>query len=95
MLTSVINDLLKEEKLINLWPEYPCLFNISSADFKNQDKRDMAYCILKWQKKWKQTVCIAPENEIVLFEVEQKFKYVLRKFSQTYFVFVFYEEEKP
>ena len=40
---SVIDDLLKEKKLIELWPEYPCLFKVSSADFKNRDKQDMAY----------------------------------------------------
>ena len=34
---------MKEEKLIDLLPEYPCLFVVSSADFKNMDIKEVAY----------------------------------------------------
>jgi hypothetical protein len=40
------NELLAEailkDKLVDLWPEYRCLYNVSSADFRNRDNRECA-----------------------------------------------------
>ena len=31
-----------EEKLVELWPEYSCLYGVRSSDFKNRGKREVA-----------------------------------------------------
>ena len=37
--TSVMNEYISEDKLVDLWPNFPCLFDVRSPDFKNRDKR--------------------------------------------------------
>ena len=37
---SVIADAMCEDKIADLWPEYPCLYDVRSPDFKNRDLRD-------------------------------------------------------
>ncbi|XP_033125922.1 uncharacterized protein LOC117123935 [Anneissia japonica] len=37
-----IVDLLHEEKLIAMWPDYQCLYDVRSVDFKNKDLRQQA-----------------------------------------------------
>ena len=32
-----------EDKLVDLWPDYPCLYDVRSADFRNRDKRESAF----------------------------------------------------
>ena len=39
---SVLNEVMAEEKLVELWPDYPCLYDVRSADFKDRDKRQKA-----------------------------------------------------
>ena len=73
---SVINDLLKEEKLIELWPEYSCLFNVSSPDFKNRDKRDLTYSEIAEKMQANGTYCILKRNFIW---GRKKLEYILRK----------------
>ncbi len=31
-----------EDKLIDLWPDYPCLYDVNLPEFKNRDKREKA-----------------------------------------------------
>ena len=42
MSNEFINDALLEEKLVDLWPDYPCLYDVRSQDFKDRNKRDKA-----------------------------------------------------
>ena len=35
-------NIMLEEKLVELWPDYGCLFDVRSPDFKNRDKRQVA-----------------------------------------------------
>ena len=30
-----------EEKLVELWPEYSCLYGVRSSDFKNRDRKEV------------------------------------------------------
>ena len=39
---DVVAGLQLEEKLVAIWPEYPCLYDVCSKEFKNRDKRDVA-----------------------------------------------------
>ena len=35
--------LLLEDKITDLWPEYPYLYDVRYPDFKNRDMREMTY----------------------------------------------------
>jgi hypothetical protein len=35
---EVLNEIVAEEKLVEIWPDHPCLYDVRSADFKNRDK---------------------------------------------------------
>ena len=39
---SVVNEAMLEDKLVDLWPDYSCLYDASSQNFKNRDMRDAA-----------------------------------------------------
>ena len=41
--TEVMNEYILEDKLADLWPNYPCLFDVRSPDLKNRDKRLKAF----------------------------------------------------
>ena len=41
--TEVMNEYILEDKLVDLWPNYPCLFDVRSPEFKNRDKRLKAF----------------------------------------------------
>ena len=36
------SEIMLEEKLVELWPDYGCLYDARSPDFKNRDKRQVA-----------------------------------------------------
>lgn len=38
----IVNEALTEDKLVELWQEYPCLYAVQSAEFKNRDLRQQA-----------------------------------------------------
>ncbi len=37
-----VNETLLEEKLLDIWPDYPCLYDVRSPIFKNREKREDA-----------------------------------------------------
>ena len=39
---SLLSKVMLEEKLVELWPEYSCLYDVSSSEFKNRDRREVA-----------------------------------------------------
>ena len=39
---SVLSEVMLEEKLVELWLEYSCLYDIQSSDFRNRDRREVA-----------------------------------------------------
>ena len=39
---SVLSEVISEEKLVEIWPDHPCLYDVRSADFKDRDKRHKA-----------------------------------------------------
>ena len=41
--SQLLADVLLEDKIADIWPEYPCLYDVRSPDFKNRDMREMAY----------------------------------------------------
>ena len=41
--SQLLADVLLEDKIADIWPEYPCLYDARSPDFKNRDMREMAY----------------------------------------------------
>ena len=38
----LVSDALAEEKLVEMWPDYLCLFDVRSPEFKDRDKRQKA-----------------------------------------------------
>ena len=38
----LLSEIMLEEKLVELWPDYGCLFDVRSPDFKNRDKKQVA-----------------------------------------------------
>ena len=42
MAETLLNEIMLEEKLVELWPDYGCLYDMRSPDFKNKDKRQVA-----------------------------------------------------
>ena len=41
MAEILLREIMLEEKLVELWPDYGCLFDVRSPDFKNRDKRQV------------------------------------------------------
>ena len=41
--SQLLANVLLEDKIADIWPEYPCLYDVRSPDFKNRDMREMAY----------------------------------------------------
>ncbi|XP_041860852.1 uncharacterized protein LOC121652246 [Melanotaenia boesemani] len=41
--SEVVNDYILEDKLVEMWPDYPCLYVVTLSDFKNRDKREQAF----------------------------------------------------
>ena len=39
---DIVNEVLLEDKLAQLWPDHRCLYDVSSAAFKNRDMRQQA-----------------------------------------------------
>ncbi len=39
---ELLAEAILEDKLVDIWPEYRCLYDVSSADFRNRDKRERA-----------------------------------------------------
>ena len=42
MAEILLNKIMLEEKLVELWPDYGCLFDVRSPHFKNRDTRQVA-----------------------------------------------------
>ena len=40
---DVVADIMLEDKIANLWPDYPCLYDVKSPDFKNRDLRERSF----------------------------------------------------
>ena len=38
----LVSDALLEDKFVNIWPDYPCLYDVRSVDFLNTDLRQQA-----------------------------------------------------
>ena len=41
--SELVREAILEDKIVDLWPEHPCLYNIRSPDFKNRDLREKAF----------------------------------------------------
>lgn len=41
--SEVVNDVLLEEKLVELWPDFPCLYDVRSTDFKNRELQNQPF----------------------------------------------------
>jgi hypothetical protein len=39
---NLVNDVLLDDQLVELWPDYPCLYDVRAAEFKNRDLRQQA-----------------------------------------------------
>ena len=40
--SELVLDILKD-KLVDLWQDFPCLYDVRSPHFKNRDKREAAF----------------------------------------------------
>ena len=38
----VLSEVVLENKLVELWPQYSCLYDVRSTEFKNRDRREVA-----------------------------------------------------
>ena len=55
---SILSEVMLKEKLVELWPEYSCLYDVRSSDFKNKDRREVtmseiAEKLKKVKNNWK------------------------------------------
>lgn len=41
--SNMITEVIIEDKLVDLWQDFPCLYDVRSPDFKNRDKREAAF----------------------------------------------------
>lgn len=41
--SELVAEAILEDKLVDLWQEYPCLYDVRSVEFKNRDKRECAF----------------------------------------------------
>ena len=41
--SNMVSEVILEDKLVDLWQDYPCLYDVRSPDFKNRDKREVAF----------------------------------------------------
>ena len=39
---EMIDEVVSEDKLVELWPDYPCLYNVRSSEFKDRVMRQKA-----------------------------------------------------
>ena len=39
---TVLEDIVAEGKLSDIWPKYPCLYDVRSRDFRHRNKREKA-----------------------------------------------------
>ena len=39
---ELVSDVLFEDHLVDMWPQYPCLYDVRSSDLKNRDSREKA-----------------------------------------------------
>ena len=37
---NVVADIMLEDQIADMWPDYPCLYDVRSPDFKNRDLRE-------------------------------------------------------
>ena len=54
---SLVQEVVNEEKLIELWPDHPCLHDVRSKDFKSRDKRKKAVADLAQKLEQTKQVC--------------------------------------
>ena len=40
---SIVADAVLEDKLADLWPDYPCLYDVRCPEFKNRELRNKAF----------------------------------------------------
>ena len=40
--SEIVNDVLLEDNLVQMWQVYPCRYDVRSAVFKNRDVRQLA-----------------------------------------------------
>jgi hypothetical protein len=38
--SELVADAMLEDQLADIWPEYPCVYDVRSQDFKNRDMRE-------------------------------------------------------
>ena len=39
---ELVSDVLFEDHVVDMWPQYPWLYDVRSSDFKNRDSREKA-----------------------------------------------------
>ena len=40
--SELVSEVILEDQLVDIWPQYPCLYDVRSLEFKNRDARDKA-----------------------------------------------------
>lgn len=40
--SAVVAEAILEDQIADLWPEYPCLYDVRSPEFKNREMRERA-----------------------------------------------------
>jgi hypothetical protein len=41
--SELVAEVILEDKLVDIWSEFPCIYNVRSPDFKNRDLREKAF----------------------------------------------------
>ncbi len=72
--SNFLSEAILEESLVDLWPDYPCLYDVRSPEFKDRVKRDSA--IHEIAEKLEQEGECPPDNPIH-FTIQYLAKFVL------------------
>ena len=40
--SELVADAILEDQIVDIWPDYPCLYDVRSPEFKNRDLREHA-----------------------------------------------------
>ena len=44
--SNMVSEVIIEDKLVDLWQDFPCLYDVRSPHFKNRDKREAAFATI-------------------------------------------------
>ena len=85
--SALVTDVILEDKIADIWPDYPCLYDVASPDFKNRDMREKSFHEIaeKVQKTGKTTLF-----QYNLISHQTNFRKIIAQSAFSAVLFLFY-----